>query len=72
LHSYSNSTWRIYKGIFFSISTPVTWPSTHSRFNISMDLMYIKFNVHKMPSKSSPYEFNLHFKPSVFVRKPFL
>jgi hypothetical protein len=35
----------------------------------ALDLMNCCF--HKAPSKFSPYEFNLRFKPARFVRKPF-
>jgi hypothetical protein len=42
----------------------------------ALDLVYIKLSgtliVRKTPSKFAPYEFKLRFKPSIFVRKPFL
>jgi hypothetical protein len=43
----------------------------------ALDLMYIKLFagtliVHKTPSKFAPYEFELRFKPIIFLQRPFL
>jgi hypothetical protein len=76
LAEFPNHVLKDYGFLHTVIFTKILWQKSPSFRGRALDLMYIKLSgallVHKTSSKLTSYEFKWHFKPSIFVRKPFL